>query len=217
MPETKDTYKPKDWKAYNESLSRRGSLVLWMEEGTYRAWRDISRLGKVVGEQQYSDVVIEFCLTIKQVYGLALRQCTGFIKSIFALMGLSELAVPNYSTLCRRASALKIKVSHCLPKAGKKLRIAIDSTGLKVFGEGEWKVRKHGVSKRRTWRKLHLGVDVDSQEIISCGITENSVADAARMMRQWSVPCSVRLQERWIRSMEMVLTIKRRHERPLPK
>ena len=94
-------------------------------------------------------------------------------------MGLSELAVPDYSTLCRRASALKVKVSHRPPKTGKKLHIAIDSTGLKVFGEGEWKVRKHGVSKRRTWRKLHLGVDVDSQEIISCELTENSVADAA--------------------------------------
>ncbi|MEO0332431.1 MAG: IS5 family transposase [Bacteroidota bacterium] len=177
MPETKDTYKPQDWKAYNESLCRRGSLTLWLEERVYRHWRDISQLGKVVGEQQYSDVVIEFCLTIKQVYGLALRQCTGFIKSIFALMGLSELAVPDYSTLCRRASASKIKVSH--RPLGKKLHIAVDSTGLKVFGEGEWKVRKHGVSKRRTWRKLHLGVDVDSQEIVSCELTGNSVDDAA--------------------------------------
>jgi hypothetical protein len=86
MPVTKDTYKPKDWKAYNESLCRRGSLVLWLEEGVYRHWRDISRLGKVAGEKQYSDMVIELCLTIKQVYGLALRQCTGFIKSVFALM-----------------------------------------------------------------------------------------------------------------------------------
>ena len=86
MPVTKDTYKPKDWKAYNESLCCRGSLVLWLEEGVYRHWRDISRLGKVAGEKQYSDMVIELCLTIKQVYGLALRQCTGFIKSVFALM-----------------------------------------------------------------------------------------------------------------------------------
>lgn len=177
MPEAKDNYKPRDWKAYNASLCRRGSLVLWLEEGVYRHWRDISRLGKVVGEKQYSDLVIEFCLTIKQVYNLALRQCTGFIKSILALMGLSDLAVPDYSTLCRRASALKAEVSH--RPLGQKLHIAIDSTGLKVFGEGEWKVRKHGVSKRRTWRKLHLSVDVDSQEIVSCELTENSVDDAA--------------------------------------
>ena len=177
MPASKDRYKPRDWKAYNESLCRRGSLVLWLEEGVYRHWRDVSQGGKVVGEKQYPDMVIEFCLTIKQVYGLALRQCTGFIKSILSLIGLSELAVPDYSTLCRRSSALKVQVSH--RPIGQKLHIAVDSTGLKVFGEGEWKVRKHGVSKRRTWRKLHLSVDVDSQEIISCELTENSVDDAA--------------------------------------
>lgn len=177
MPEPKDSYKPRNWKAYNESLCRRGSLVLWLEESVYRHWRDISRLGKVVGEKQYSDLVIEFCLTIKQAYNLALRQCTGFIKSVFALMGLSELVVPDYSTLCRRASALQVKVSH--RPIGQKLHIAVDSTGLKVFGEGEWKVRKHGVSKRRTWRKLHLSVDVNSQEIVNCELTENSVDDAA--------------------------------------
>jgi IS5 family transposase len=177
MPEPKDSYKPRNWKAYNESLCRRGSLTLWLEESVYRHWRDISRFGRVVGEKHYSDLVIEFCLTIKQVYNLALRQCTGFIKSIFDLMGLSELSVPNYSTLCRRSSTLKVKVSH--RPSGQKLHIAVDSTGLKVFGEGEWKVRKHGVSKRRTWRKLHLGIDVDNQEIVSCGLTENSVDDAA--------------------------------------
>lgn len=177
MPEPQDNYKPRNWKAYNESLCRRGSLVLWLDESVYRHWRDVSQLGKVVGEKQYSDLVIEFCLTIKQVYNLALRQCTGFIKSIFALMGLSVLAVPDYSTLSRRASALKVRVSH--RPLGQKLHLAVDSTGLKVFGEGEWKVRKHGVSKRRTWRKLHLSVDVDSQEIVSCELTENSVDDAA--------------------------------------
>ena len=151
--------------------------MLWLEEGVYRHWRDISQLGKVVGEKQYSDLVIEFCLTIKQVYNLALRQCTGFIKSIFALIDLSDLAVPDYSTLCRRASTLSVKVSQ--RPLGQKLHVAVDSTGLKVFGEGEWKVRKHGVSKRRTWRKLHLGIDVDSQEIVSCALTKNSVDDAA--------------------------------------
>ncbi len=181
MPEPKDTYKPRNWKAYNKSLCKRGSLVLWLEEGVYRHWRDISKQGKVVGEKQYPDLVIEFCLTIKSVYGLKLRQCTGFISSIFGLMGLSELAVPNYSTLCRRSSALSVKVSH--RPLGQGLHIAVDSTGLKVFGEGDrvagrWKVRKHGAGKRRTWRKLHLGVDVKSQEIISCVLTDNSVDDA---------------------------------------
>ena len=105
-----------------------------MEDGVYRHWRDISRLGKVVGAQQYSDVVIEFCLTIKQVYVLALRQCTDFMKS-FALMGFSALAVLDYSTLCRKAAALKIKTTH--RSVEEKFHIAVGSTGLKVFGEGD--------------------------------------------------------------------------------
>ena len=107
-----------------------------MEEGVYRHWRDVSVRGKVVGEKQYPDLVIEFCLTIKTVYGLKLRQCTGFIKSVFSLMGLSALSVPDYSTLCRRSSGLKVKISQ--RPVGEKLHIALDSTGLKVFGEGEW-------------------------------------------------------------------------------
>lgn len=177
MAESKDIYKPRNWSAYSASLCRRGNVTLWLSESVYRHWRDISRQGKVVGEKYYPDLVIELCLTIKQVYGLPLRQCTGFLESIFALMGLSDLAVPDYSTLSRRSSSLKVKINHC-PNS-QKINIAVDSTGLKVYGEGEWKVRKHGVSKRRTWRKLHLGVDVATQQIVSCELTPNSVDDAA--------------------------------------
>lgn len=176
MPEPKDIYKPRNWKAYNKSLCQRGCLTLWLSDSLYRHWSDISRQGKVVGEKYYPDMVIELCLTIKQVYGLPLRQCTGFLESIFALMGLSYLAVPDYSTLSRRSSSLTIKVNHC--PNDQKVNIAVDSTGLKVYGEGEWKVRKHGVSKRRIWRKMHLGVDVTTQQIVSCELTHNSVDDA---------------------------------------
>ena len=176
MPESKDNYKPRNWKAYNAALCRRGSLTLWLSESLYRKWRDIDADKKVVGEQLYPDVIIELCLTIGKVYGLPLRQTSGFVESVFMLMGFSHLRVPDYSTLSRRGSSLTVKVSH---RPNGHLDIAADSTGLKVYGEGEWKVRKHGVSKRRTWRKLHLGVDVCSQEIVSVALTENSVDDAA--------------------------------------
>ena len=182
MSEDKDTYKLRNWKTYNESLCKRGSLILWLDESLYRHWREISTSKKVVGEKLYPDVIIEMCLTIKQVYGLKLRQSTGFIGSIFALMGLPSLAVPNYSTLSRRASGLNVQVSH--RSSNQTLHIAVDSTGLKVFGEEDradflWKVRKHGVGKRRTWRKLHLAIDVKTQEIICAKLTDNSVDDAA--------------------------------------
>lgn len=176
MPEVKDVYKPRDWKTYNSSLCQRGSLTLWLSDRVYSHWQELSSRPKVVGEKHYPDMVIELCLTIKQVYGLPLRQCTGFLQSLFALMGLPELTVPNYSTLSRRASGLSVKVSH-RPSA-QTIHIAVDSTGLKVYGEGEWKVRKHGASKRRTWRKLHLGIDVINQQIVSCVLTDNSVDDA---------------------------------------
>lgn len=176
MPESKDIYKPRKWKAYNESLCNRGSLTLWLSDRVYREWREVSKRGKVVGEKQYPDLIIELFLTIRQVYHLPLRQCTGFLRSILVLMELPDLVVPNYSTLSRRSSNLSVKINHC--PSNQKINIAVDSTGLKVYGEGEWKVRKHGVSKRRTWRKLHLGIDVATQQIVSCVLTENSVDDA---------------------------------------
>lgn len=176
MSISKDKYKIKNWKAYNAALRTRGSVMLWLSEGFYRKWREIDATKKVVGEQLYPDVIIELCLTIGKVYDLPLRQTSGFIESVFLLMGLSALSVPDYSTLSRRGSSIEIKISH-RPKG--QLDIAADSTGLKLYGEGEWKVRKHGVSKRRTWRKLHLAVDVCSQEIVSVALTDNSIDDAA--------------------------------------
>jgi hypothetical protein len=174
----KDKYKVKNWKAYNKSLVQRGSITIWLEESVLRAWRDISKEKKVVGERLYADCVIQCCLLLGQVYHQPLRQTTGFVASLLALLGYKDYAVPDYSTLCRRQSCLPVEVSQVL--AGKqKINIALDSTGLKVYGEGEWKVRQHGVSKRRTWRKLHIGVDVLTQEIVFVELTTNAEDDAA--------------------------------------
>jgi len=189
MPESKDKYKPRNWKAYNASLCKRGSLTLWLSDQVYQEWCDISNQDKVVGEKYYPDLIIELCLSIKQVYQLPLRQSTGFLQSIFSLMGFSDLVVPNYSTLSRRSAGLNVKISKQSPH--RKMHIAVDSTGLKVSGEGEWKVRKHGVSKRRTWRKLHLGIDVETQQIVSCVLTDNSVDDAemtSELLNQLETP-----------------------------
>ncbi|OUL25012.1 IS5 family transposase [Nostoc sp. 106C] len=97
-----------------------------------------------------------------------------FLESLFMLMGI-ELAVPDHSTLSRRLSKLLVELP-VIPK-GKAVHVVVDSTGVKVYGEGEWKVRTHGVSKRRTWRKLHLGVDEGSGEILAAVVTTNDVAD----------------------------------------
>jgi hypothetical protein len=110
-------------------------------------------------------------------YGLAFRQSTGFLESLFFLMGKGSLPVPDYSTLCRRQKSLPVEIEERLRK-GENLVIGIDSTGLKVYGEGEWKVRKHGWSKHRTWRKLHICVDLNTQEILAVELTGNNEDDA---------------------------------------
>jgi Transposase DDE domain len=123
---------------------------------------------------EYSGLAIECLLTLRTVYHLPLRATEGFARSIFELMGL-ELPVPDYSTLSRRARALRITLPK---KAAGPLHLVLDSTGLKVYGEGEWKVRKHGYSKRRTWLKLHLAIDPETHEIQAALVSEPGVTDA---------------------------------------
>mgnify|MGYP000013968051 CR=1 FL=1 len=175
---SKDTYKLKNWKAYNKSLCNRGGLTIWIEDSVLRSWQDIDSTKKVVGEQTYPDSVILCCLILGIQYDQPLRQTTGFVGSLLTLMGKGNYAIPDYSTLCRRQDSLPVNLTKRWEK-GENIHIAIDSTGLKVYGEGEWKVRAHGVSKRRTWRKLHIGIDVKTQEIISVSLTGNDEDDAA--------------------------------------
>jgi hypothetical protein len=174
----KDTYKVSNWKAYNSNLRQRGSLTLYLEDSVLKEWELCSQKKKQVGEHTYSESIIQCCLLMKISYGLKLRQSTGFLESIFLLLRKSHLLIPDYSTLSRRQKSLPVEVSRRL-ECGENLTVGIDSTGLKVYGEGEWKVRKHGSSKRRTWRKLHICMDLDTQEILSVELTGNHEDDAA--------------------------------------
>jgi IS5 family transposase len=177
MPARKATPKPiyriRNWKRYNDALVNRGSLTLWVDRATLEAWR-YQGPPQQGAQFRYSDTAIECVLTPRSVYRLPLRATEGFARSILGLMGL-DLEVPDYSTLCRRARSLQIT----LPKEAEgPLHLVIDSTGLKVYGEGEWKVRQHGYSKRRTWIKLHLAIDPESHEIRAAMVTEPGVTDA---------------------------------------
>jgi hypothetical protein len=170
----KSAYRIRNWKQYNDALVRRGSLTLWVDQDTLRAWRyqGPARRG---AQFEYSDLAIECLLTLRSVYHLALRATEGFARSLFELMEV-DLPVPDYTTLCRRAATVPI----ALPKkATGPLHLVLDSTGLKVYGEGEWKVRQHGYSKRRTWLKLHLAVDPRTHEIQAAMVTDPGVTDAA--------------------------------------
>jgi hypothetical protein len=173
-PKTK--YRIRNWAMYNESLKKRGRITLWIDEDVLRAWKAAPEAVRPRGGQkQYSDGAIECLLMVKGVYHLAYRQTEGFAGSLSQLLGVA-LPIPDYSTLNRRAKTLKVE----LPTSEKgPIHAVLDSTGLKVYGEGEWKVRQHGYSKRRTWRKLHLSVDEATGEIEAEVLTKAGVDDAA--------------------------------------
>lgn len=167
-------YRVRNWKDYNQALIRRGSLTVWIEQTTLEAWSQNMRHGQVGSPTIYSDLAIQALLTLKAVFSLPLRQTQGFAQSLLQLMA-SDLPIPNYTTLSRRAQTLEV----ALPRLCKAepLHVVIDSTGLKIYGEGEWKTRQHGVSKRRTWRKMHLAVDQATGEIVAVVTTERDVGD----------------------------------------
>jgi len=170
---TKTPYRIRNWPAYNAALIARGSLTLWVDEEAVTAWRYTGPTQR--GAQYvYAEAAISCVLTLRVVYHLALRATEGLARSVFALLGLA-LPVPDYSTLSRRAAELTVALG-ALPRSGP-LHLVIDSSGFKVYGEGEWKVRLHGWSKRRTWRKLHLAVDEATGEILAAVASEAGVSD----------------------------------------
>ena len=174
----KKKYQVMNWPEYNKALKDRGNITLYFSSEAIENW--YSDLAPQKGAQYvYSDLCIEVCLMVKSLFKLAYRQLEGMIESLLKLMDLDALKAPSYTQICRRASELEITPFH-IPTGGL-LTIAIDSTGIKVHGEGEWKVRKHGVSKRRTWRKLHLGVDPETNYIHCHCLTLNDVDDGSQL------------------------------------
>ena len=126
----------------------------------------------------FSDAAIQFCLAIKCLFGLALRQATGMIESMLRLAGL-DWTVPDFSTLSRRQKDLQVRIP--VQKKQGCLHLLVDSTGIKMIGEGEWKVKKHGADYRRQWRKLHLGIDAQTLEIRAMEVTDNRTGDATML------------------------------------
>ena len=179
------TYKTRNWPAYNEALKRRGSLTIWFDPAM--TWGAVPT-GKRGRQPDDSDAAIQTCLTMKVLFGMALRQTTGFVESLLRLIGL-DWAVPDFSTLSRRQEPLKVNI----PYRGSDgpLHLLVDSTGIKVEGEGEWNARKHGGAKRPSprflepmakpwlvWRKIHIGIDEQTLEIRAAEFTTSDVGDA---------------------------------------
>jgi hypothetical protein len=165
-------YRIRNWREYNQALVRRGSLTVWVDQESLDAW-NYQGPAQWGGQYVYGDAAIQCLLTLRAVFHLPLRATRGMAASVFNPMGL-DLEVPHYSTLSRRAADLRVDLSR---KSKGPPHLVPGSTGLKVYGEGEWKVREHGYSERRTWRELHLAIGAETHEIQAVAVTEAKVDD----------------------------------------
>ncbi len=175
----KKRYRVTNWSRYNESLRQRGDVTVWLSPEVEAEWRAERRKTRG-GQPVYSDLAITVCLTLGMVYKQRLRQTEGFVRSLVGLMGL-ELLVPDYSTFSRRGAKLTLPMKSRDEKDGP-IHLVVDSTGLKIFGEGEWLHNKHKTkAKRKSWRKLHLGLDLVSGDIVCSDLTKDDVGDTTAL------------------------------------
>ncbi len=168
-------YRIRNWHEYNRALINRGRLTVWFDEQAIAAWRNTQPAAGPGAPRVYADLAIECALVFKSVYHLSLRAAQGFLSSVMELMRLT-LPVPDYSTVSRRQGTLQVRES--LASRSGPCHVVINATGLRVYGAGEWRVRKHRVSRRRTWRKLHLGIDETTKEIVAVEVSESRVHDS---------------------------------------
>jgi hypothetical protein len=168
----KARYRIRNWREYDRGLVARGDLSVWISPDL--AWHTSEGTGGRGRPRVFTDAAIQAVLTMKVLYQLPLRAAQGMVGSLIRLAGL-DWQVPHYSTLSRQQKSLTVTIPY--RARGGPLHLVIDSTGLKVLGEGEWKVRKHGADKRRVWRKVHLVIDADSHEVRAVEMTDHRHGD----------------------------------------
>jgi hypothetical protein len=165
-----------NWPAYEAGLRQRGSLTVWFSDEAIAAWAAEPRTTRG-GQPRYSALAILTALTLRAVFRLAFRQAEGLIGSIIGLLGLA-LRVPDHTTLSRRSATLAVpRPSVGADSDAAPLHLLVDSTGLKLCGPGEWLVERHRT--RRSWRKLHLGLDAKTGRIVAASLTAKEVDDGA--------------------------------------
>jgi hypothetical protein len=174
----KKAYRVCNWSQYNKALIQRGSITFWVNQDALKTWYNPGEKRLEIGRPlYYSDVAIETCLVLKALFQLPLRGTQGLVESVFHLIGI-KIDVPSYTQLCRRQAKLAVKLKH---RVKGKIHVVIDGTGLKMYGEGEWKVRQHGYTKHRMWRKLHIGIDVATQQIVMMELTDNTIGENKKL------------------------------------
>ncbi|AVO39284.1 MULTISPECIES: IS5 family transposase [Paracoccaceae] len=165
-------YRTTNWKSYNDALKQRGSLLIWLHKDMVWLAPRAGRNGLPV---VFSDAAIQFCLMVKVLFGLPLRQTTGMVGSILTMAGL-DWPVPDFSTLSRRQKSITVQMSG--RRAAGPLNLLVDSTGIKFLGDGEWLARKHGTHRRRQYRKVHLAMDTGTGDIRAVEFTSSNKGDS---------------------------------------
>src|SRR3954463_991922 len=173
-PFPKARYRVSNWGEYDQALQQRGSLTVWVTPEAIAAWQ-APPTGQRGRSPFYSDLAIETGHLLRLAFGQPWRQTEGLLRSVVTLLGVN-LAVPDHTTFSRRSTGLSLTTSR--KRSSEPVHVVIDSTGLKVYGAGEWQREKHGARDRRTWRKLHLAVNPDSHEILASELTTKEVGDS---------------------------------------
>ena len=175
---TRQRFKVTNWREYDASLRQRGSLTVLFTDEAIASWKAEPRTTRG-GQSTYSGLAILTALTLRAVFRLALRQTEGLIGSVMSLLKL-DLAVPDHSTLSRRAATVEVPRSRASPRVSP-LHLLVESTGLKLCGAGEWLHEKHSTKVRRSWRKLHLGLDAGTGRIVASRLTTKDVDDGSQV------------------------------------
>jgi Transposase DDE domain len=170
----KMSFKVRNWPAYEAGLRRRGSLTLWIEDAALECWQTIGP----GGQARYANAAIQTSLMLRAAFKLALPQIEGLMTSVLSLMGLT-ISAPDHPTVSRRAVTLRVIQAPSVPRG--PLHVLIDSTGLQVYGAGQWLEAKHGAKSRRTWRKLHLAVDAANGMIVAQTLTDQDADDPSQV------------------------------------
>ncbi len=165
-------YRTTNWSDYNAALRQRGLLSVWFDPSM--VWH-AGKTGKRGRPETFSDAAVQVCLTLKVLFGLPLRQTVGLVESLIRMAGL-DWPVPDYSTLCRRQARLGVQIPY--RRSDKPLNLLIDSTGIKFRGDGEWLAKKHGPSRRRQWRKVHIAMDTETGDIRAVEFTSSRQGDS---------------------------------------
>jgi hypothetical protein len=176
-PKYKTAYRVKNWREYDQSLRNRGNIMLWISPDAIDAWTP-PMTGKRGAQPVYSAIAIETALSLRLLFRLPLRQTEGFLQALLTLMDVT-LPCPDHTTLSRRNTTAAIRQQIAQASDGA-ISLIVDSSGLKVCGQGEWHRQKHGEKKGRRWKKLHIGVEAQGR-IVASTVTESQEQDPSQV------------------------------------